>query len=214
LQKGGITLYKPEVSRTLLQDMKKYFPELDESEYTLTANYTSDIVLQEFRNLCSIIPVDVTTWARVNPVNTGAFNGPVDDRICFVRDQLNTLLQPLWPNPNEVMVVGSHEARGMLLPIFQIRVPEYRFQMVLANNFQSWDVSVNSEVPLPDDLVERLFDKNENIAPHGFCKFPDGFNFKSFAADPGRFVFSVYSDHYLFTFCFLAKRFLLKQFAV
>jgi hypothetical protein len=150
----------------------------------------------------------------VNPVGTGISSDPIDDRICFVRDRLNPLLHPSRLNLNEVMVIGSHVAKGVSLPIFHIGVVDYRLQMILANNFHSWNVSVQSDIPLPDDLVEGIFDKRENIGSYCFCKFPTGFDFKSFSADPRRFSFSVNSDYYLFTFCFLVKRFLLKQYAV
>jgi hypothetical protein len=118
LQKGGITLEKPEVSYTLFRDMKKYDPTLDENDYNLTTDHTSFSVLQQFRKFCADHPVDVTTWARINPVDIGAYVNPLDDRICFVRDQLNPLLHPSQHTLNEVMIVGSHVTKGMLLPIF------------------------------------------------------------------------------------------------
>jgi len=196
----------------LLDDMERYNLDFNRSKYE---DKNVEEIVEEFKEFYSKkLPVDVTTWVRVNsPKEEMMYKQAFSDQICFVRDTINQLFyenskagyEELSANP--VLVINTHTSKSIKLPVYKINLKRYCLSMVIRNNFHNWKISIDSENEINVDFM-GLFEKDETINPI-YC---EGFSkeqvFKSYNDNKKQFTIEIHDKNRVFTFMYLLNNYL------
>lgn len=198
----------------LLDDMERYNLDFDRSKYE---NKSVEEIVEEFREFYNKrLPVDATTWIRVNSHSDNMiYKQGFSDQVCFVRDTINQLFynnsqsgyEELKTNP--VLVINTHTSKSIKLPVYKINLKKYNLSMIIRNNFYNWKVSVISEKEINVDFM-GLFKEDETINPI-YCEgFKDDQVFQCFKDNKRQFTMEIYDRNRLFTFMYLLNNYLRK----
>ena len=199
----------------LLDDMERYNLDFDRSKYE---DKNVEEIVEEFREFYSKrLPVDVTTWIRVNnPKDEMIYKQAFSDQVCFVRDAINHLFyensdsgyEELKVNP--VLVINTHTSKSIKLPVYKINLRKYKLSMIIRNNFHDWKLSIVSEQEINVDFME-LFDETKTINSV-YCEgFKEDQVFQSFKDNKKQFTVEIYDRNRLFTFMYLLNNYLKKD---
>lgn len=194
----------------LLDDMEKYNLDFDRSKYE---NKDVTEIIEEFKGFyAKRLPVDATTWVRVNsPNDKMIYKQGFSDQVVFVRDIINQLFynnyEELEANP--VLVINTHTSKSIKLPVYKIKLKKYNLSMIIRNNFHNWKISVDSEKEINVDFME-LFKEYETINPI-YCEgFKEEQVFHSFKENKKQFTIEIHDRNRLFTFMYLLNNYLKK----
>lgn len=202
---------KKQVHYAVLEDMQKHIEGFNPDDYESCGEYTDPSVIEYAKNYYdSHLPVDVTTWLRVNePDEKLIYAKGFYDQVCFVRDRLCWLLMPTYEElrDNPPLVISTHYSKSVKLPVFQINLEKYGIEMVLRYNFYDWKISVKSDKPLDFDYM-GLFNPTEKIS-YLYCEgFPRAKVYDSYEQNHSQFTIEIDSYYNLYTFIFLLKNYL------
>jgi len=194
----------------LLDDMERYNLDFDRSKYE---DKNVEEIVEEFREFYSKrLPVDVTTWIRVNnPKDEMIYKQAFSDQVCFVRDTVNQLFYDSYEEleVNPVLVINTHTSKSIKLPVYKINLKKYNLSIIIRNNFHDWKVSIMSEKEINADFM-NLFNEDKTINPI-YCEgFKEDQVFKSFKDNKKQFTVEIYDKNRLFTFMYLLNNYLKK----
>ena len=98
------------------------------------------------------MPVDVTTWIRVNtPDDKLICKDGQGKQVVFIRDTIvrHMFYEGEWDSKRydefQPKVISTHMSKSVLLPVMEIYLKEYGILLTLRNNFYNWNISVESE---------------------------------------------------------------------
>ena len=202
---------KKQVHYAIKEDMEKYVKGINVNQYeTYWGETDSSVIdfLQKYYD--NHLPVDVTAWIRVNkPDPCFVYAEGLGDQVCFVRDQINSLLRPNYDEYEKYppMVISTHYSKSIKLPVYQIYLENYDIEIILRYNFYNWKISVKSKKELDFDFM-GLFNPEEEISDV-YCEgFPKDKVYGSFASDSSKFTIEIISKYNVYTFFYLLKTYL------
>lgn len=130
-------------------------------------------------------------------------------QIMFFRDYIHAMLVNQWEKRKEepVLAVSEHFSKSCALPVYFLNAKERGIKLRTRGNFYNWQVSVESERPVPD-VFFRLFKRDESppkSPPIYYCEgFKEEWLFGTYENDPARFTATLSGEEsFLFTFAFL-----------
>jgi hypothetical protein len=204
---------KPLVEPYLLDAVEKVCPNIDRNLFQ-TASETDLQALAELRKCCAdnlpMDPIDINTWAQVYLHKAYIHEHMFfeDPGIAFVCSTLNPLFFPDNAKAHPVKVIAIHKnISGIELPVFHIHVEYFRLDIHLALDFKGWYVSVNSEVPLPTEVLYNLF-KAMNVGDKTIKTYPTENLFAGIPYNGKQFVLRLNSEYEVYTLCFMLKKFM------
>ena len=203
---------KKKVNTYVLDDMLKYIKDLNPDDYETIFTDESDPEVIEFarKYYADHLPVDLTTWIRVNEPNPNLIYGKkLGSQVCFVRDTINALLYPTYAQWKKhiPLVISTHVSKSVTCPVYQINLKKYGLEIVMSYNFYSWVISINSKLSLDCNFM-GLFNPTQKIPSH-FCHgFPEDKAYGSYEEDHHKFTIEIGSNYDVYTFFYLLKNYL------
>lgn len=135
----------------LLDDMERYMPNFNRSAYEHLS--VSDLIPICRDYYSKHLPVDVTTWIRVNePSKDLIYGNGLGKQVVFVRDVIGSrLFYKLRDKKDkciETYAIGTHRSKSVLLPVMEIQLKKYGINLIFRYNFYDWCVSVGKKFKL------------------------------------------------------------------
>lgn len=196
----------------LLDDMEKYCPNFKRDKYEDKSKETLIPIFREY--YASHLPVDVTTWIRVNePSKDLIYKEGSGKQIVFLRDVITRGLFYSCENGNydhekydsfQPKVISTHTSKSVTLPVMKICLPSVGVEMIFRNNFYDWNVSIKSEKFLDFDHKGLINDDRDCF----YQGFPDEWKFGNYNDNHKQFTICIGSDYDLYAFMFLLKDYL------
>lgn len=205
----------------LLDDMEKYFPDFKREEY-------EDKTIEELISICKPfylehLPVDVTTWYRVNePDEKLLYKKGCGRQVVLIRDTIyrNLFFDKEYPYLNDSfneesmkiyedfqpLVISTHRSKSVILPVMEMKLKRVGVNLVLRDNFYNWNVSVESENDIECDFKNIFTDDR-----YGYCYcegFPKERIYGMYKDNHKNFTCCIGDDYKLFTFMWLLKEYL------
>lgn len=151
------------------------------------------------------VPEELNDWMNKNePDDNLSFKDWYANQLHFVND---LLLRALYSDDSDkanhirIMVVATHEAYSIVLPVYQFTLPN-GVKITLRNNFFDWKVSIDSPFSISLKSMD-LFDPKQRI-PFYHCEgFPKEIVYGSYGENRKQFTMSFHTDYHLWTFMFL-----------
>lgn len=189
------------VNFKILEDMKKYIPDLNESDYFPTTSHkTSVSVIKKVRKYYNDnLPVDVIAWERVNQPNLLPDKIVLQAQVAFVCKTLGKLFECEETQP---MVVATHISDGILFPVYQIKAEKIGLELTISSNTKSWIISVKSEQKIDFDYME-LFDPDEKIELKDYLGIPKSSIYGNYSENKKTFSVNIESIHRTYMFIYL-----------
>lgn len=195
----------------LLDDMEKY-------DITFNRNTYENMSVKEcvpmFRDYYSKhLPVDVTTWIRVNdPDENLIYRDGLGKQVCMVRDTImrDIFYRSIFGKYDgktyenfQPMVISTHRSKSVLLPVMLMNVEKYDIKIVLRDNFYDWKVSIISENNINCDF-KGLFTENDKPINSIYCEgFPENLVFDRYCDSKKQFTIEIGDNYRLYTFMYL-----------
>lgn len=198
----------------LLDDMEKYHKEFDRKLYEhLSAKELVSIFRVYYEKH---LPVDVTTWIRVNsPDERLLYKDGLGSQVCLVRD---TIMRNMFYSGEfnsgrykefQPKVISTHCSKSVLLPVMEIDLREYGIKITLRNNFYNWNLSVESDIDVVYDHKGTI---DDGAFGYCFCEgFPANKRFGKYEENKKNFTVCITGDYQLYTFMYLLKDWLLTR---
>lgn len=161
--------------------------------------------------------IDLQDWFCENYLDDGRhdnliYSDAAQEQIMFVRDKIHYLINghqniEFFHN-HPVEVIGTHNSKSCLLPVYRIRVfwkdddTQMPLEVIMRNNFYNWMVTVNATRPI---LIDHgnLFNPDNKIS-EVYC---EGFKPEdvkgSYNSNKASFTVSIDSKYDLYTFFWL-----------
>lgn len=127
------------------------------------------------------------------------------NQLRFVRDKLPQVLFPNLHHEKQrkrLTVISTHMSKSIVLPVYEIKIPEQGIILTMRNNFYDWKVSVESLYPIPNRF-DGLFNVKETFSSVLCEGFPPNKVFGSFQDNQMEFTIEIRDDYRLFTFLWL-----------
>ena len=149
---------------------------------------------------------NIQDWFMENePSENMIYREEFSNQWLFVRDRLPQVLFPNLHHEKQrerLTVISTHMSKSIVLPVYEIKIPEQGITLTMRNNFYDWKVSVESLYPIPNRF-DGLFDEKK-VFSSVYCEgFPPNKVFGSFEGNQKTFTIEIYDDFLLFTFLWL-----------
>lgn len=202
----------------LLDDMEKYFPNFNRSEYEHMSEEELIPICRQY--YAEHLPVDVTTWIRVNePDEKLIYKKGQGRQVCFIRDDImrnmffnleNKDLNGKYDHDRyesfQPRVISTHHSKSVLLPVMEIELKSVGIKMVFRDNFYCWNISIESENPIEFEHKGLI---NDDSYHYCFCEgFPKDRIHGKYLEDHKKFTMYIRNDYDLYTFMFLLRDYL------
>lgn len=199
-----------------LADLKKYYP--DFNEYLFEKMDDEELTLFARNFYKTHLPVDVTTWIRVNePEERLLYKDELGLQVCFIRDEItrnmfykceNMDINGAYDNKRyedfQPMVIGTHTSKLVLLPVMEITLGSVGVNIIFRNNFYDWCVSIESESEINCDFKGLI----TNLKGY-FEGFPENRIYDAYSkTNKNNFSFCIEGNYNLYTFMFLLRDYL------
>lgn len=149
---------------------------------------------------------NIQDWFMENePSENMIYRKSYSNQWLFVRD---TLPQVLFPNlqhekqRERLTVISTHMSKSIVLPVYEINIPEQGIILTMRNNFHDWKVSIESLHPIPNRF-DGLFNVKETFSSVLCEGFPSNKVFSSYEENQKMFTIEIHDDYRLFTFLWL-----------
>lgn len=196
------------VNFKILEDMKKYIPDLNERDYFPTTSHTTAVsVIKQVRKYYNDhLPVDVIAWGRVNQPNILPDKLVLQAQVEFVCKTLGILFECEETQP---MVVATHILDGIMFPVYQIELEDFDVTLTISSDTKNWIVSVKSDKELRFDYME-LFNPYEKIDLKEYLGIPKRSIYGSYSESKKNFSVKFNSIYRVYMFVFLMMHHLRK----
>lgn len=200
----------------LLDDMEKYDITFNRSAYE---HMTTKELMPIFKEYYSKhLPVDVTTWIRVNdPDEKLIYKDGLGKQVCMVRD---TIMRDIFYRSIfgkyeskiyenfQPMVISTHMSKSVLLPVMLMNIEKYNIKIILRYNFYNWKLSVISKEDINCDF-KGLFREDDKPINSIYCEgFPEELVFGRYCDNKRQFTIEIYDEYKLYTFMYLLNDYL------
>jgi len=192
----------------LLDDMEKYQNDFNRKAYEHLSEQDLIPIFREYYN--EHLPVDVTTWIRVNEPNKDLiYKNGQGKQVVFIRDRImrNMFYEGEYDSERyekfQPMVVDTHMSKSVLLPVMELNLNVLGIKILLRNNFYNWNLSIESKVNIEGNFMGLINDERYDYC---FCEgFPSGKKYGKYQDNHKQFTICIDNDYDLYTFMFLLK---------
>ena len=103
-------------------------------------------------------------------------------------------------------VISTHKVKSLVLPVYQLLLPDWDTTITMSSDFHVWTVSVLAKKPITAEF-DDLFNPAEMVSPNSCKGFPGVFCMRSFlVGDKKKFTVEFQSDARLLVFLWLMTR--------
>lgn len=159
---------KQVVNNYIMDDMKKYIPDLNPEDFEVTTGYSSPEVISGLKYFYEQhLPVDISTWLRVNEPDENLVYRGLYNEYYFVRDNIATIIFPEYEDwsSNQPMVtytIPTTEADDKAKSDLGKKIPIVKLNLKGCNGYITlhyhafWVIIIASETPL-NFITPELF---------------------------------------------------------
>ena len=101
---------------------------------------------------------------------------------------------------NSVQVISTHQSKSIICPVYQIEVKTKQndvVRFILRYNFYSWNISVDSTIPIEGEFLDCFSDENYGYC---FCEGMEEYKYGPYKDNHKRFTVDILSDYDVYVF--------------